>query len=68
MAMGTPGNRILLVRDALWDCVDQRGQLSDTLREATKGGKHGSRKVMEKCLITQLLELGGHGVDSLLFY
>lgn len=68
VAMGTPGTRFLLVRDALRDCVDQRGQLSDTLRGATKGGKPGSRKVMEKCLITQPLELGGHGVDSLLFY
>lgn len=47
VAMGTPGTRFLLVRDAIQDCVDQRRQLNDSLREATKGGKHGSWKVME---------------------
>lgn len=68
VAAGTPGTRFLLVRDVIRDCIDQRGQLSNSLREATKGGKHCSWNVMERCLITPPLELGGHGVGSLLFY
>lgn len=57
MATGTPGTRFLLVRDAILYCMDQRGQLNDSLRAATKGGKHGSWKMVEKCPITQPLEL-----------
>ena len=52
VAMGTPGTKFLLVRDAICDGVDWRGQLSDSLRETTKRNKRGLWKVMEKYLIT----------------
>lgn len=51
-----------------WDPVGQRVRLSDSLRAATEGGEHGSWQEMEKCLITQPLEMGSHGFGSLLFY